>query len=550
MSPSNVRLLVIDPSDADRTRCRSALERGTDWRMHWRMETSLNAGLRALDEDMFDCVMVNLKLPDGDGLSVLPAAQKRIVPPAVVVLTGELDETSGVVAIQAGAQDFVRKHQITQNLPRAVRYALERKRLESKLRQANERLQSLSEHDELSGLLNRRGLDAGMAIERRRAQRDGSNLVGLLIDIDEFKAVNDAEGHAVGDLVIRQVARHILLACRVTDHAARVGGDEFAVVLPDVTIAEARNVAERIRLLVNTRPVNYQGREIASSVSIGVSSLPAADLSAHSLLQHTRFALSQSKRGGRNRVSIGNTRRKSATCPPVPDNSSDTHRQLRRRRLVVKALPVVDLTDGRVVARDYTLTTANRSQVSTDAMFAAALNEDRLVEMDLEYFRVRIAAAENGDLAPCHFSLFPDTILSDRSEELQAPLLQFCKQRTAYISISASMIPSDHFLLAAKIEQLGRAGARLEIIDVGGNRGALDAIVELKPEVVRLSPVMLADLHQPARRRQVRRTVGLLKALGCTVVAEDIESDAQRRTLLELGVRFGTGHVAFFEMSE
>ena len=334
MAIPTIRVLVVDPSDDDRRRCVMVLESFSNWHISAREETTLEGARRALDEDLFECVLVNKTMPDGEGIELLADTQARISPPAVVVMTDPDDESSGVVAIQSGAQDCVKKNQLAADLPRAVRYALERKRLEDKLRKANERLQTLTEHDELTGLLNRRGLDAGLIIERRRAQRDGTSIIALLIDIDKFKETNDKEGHAVGDLVIRQVARHLLLACRVTDHAARVGGDEFALVLPDVSLPEARNVAERVRLLVNTRPAVVNGRQIDTTVSIGISEVPAPNLDTSALLRHCRFALTHSKKAGRDRVSFGSVQRRASQPSRVnePSISDVTHQRRRGAR--------------------------------------------------------------------------------------------------------------------------------------------------------------------------------------------------------------------------
>jgi len=541
---NTIRVLLVAGASRDRTICRQAVDGVTQWHVVWHEADSISQGSTALRESSFDCIVVDRTLPDGDGLTLLDEARQRIAPPAVVVITDRVDENSGVIAIQNGAQDYVNKDEIGKNLGRSIRYALERQRLEDRLRKATERLLSLSEHDELTGLLNRRGLDTAMSLEGRRAKREGTAVIGLLIDLDDFKLVNDQHGHAVGDKVIRQVARQLLLACRVTDHAARVGGDEFALVLPDVTLAEARNVAERIRLLVNNEPVRHNGIQIKASVSIGIAPIPPEGLNTTALLKQCRFALRHSKSGGRNRVSLSSTARRPSRSNMRELTASQVQRAFVRRPLRVHAAPIVELENGRVVAREYTLRTTESANITVDELFANALNEGNLVGIDLDYFRIRLDEAETGDRRPCHLSLFPETVLSEHIEEIVAPLMRFCRDGEIRVGLTAGLIPVEHGMLESRIEQLRKAGARLEILDIGGSRGALDGVVALHPDFVRLSADLIADIDQTSRARQVLRIVRLLKALGCTVIADDVQTDVQRRALLGVGVRLGTGAIA------
>lgn len=173
-------------------------------------------------------------------------------------------------------------------------------------------VQRLAETDPLTGLVNRRILDEALAREVARSHRTGASLGVVLIDIDHFKAVNDSHGHQAGDDVLRRVGAAVRSVARATDIAARFGGEEFAVLLPECTIEEAVEVAERLR-----RAVALPTTGVAVTASAGVTVLSGADADPHRLVALADEALYRAKRGGRDRVEIG------SPPPPRPPARSD-----------------------------------------------------------------------------------------------------------------------------------------------------------------------------------------------------------------------------------
>ena len=171
------------------------------------------------------------------------------------------------------------------------------------LRQANHRLTRLSEIDALTRVLNRRAVHARLLAELKRAQRDGSTVALLMLDLDHFKRVNDSFGHAAGDRVLRRVGRHLRRMARATDSAGRIGGEEFLVVLPATGAADAQSFAERLRIAIATRPANAAVPHV--TVSIGVLVLLMPDPSEmEEGLRLVDGALYRAKAEGRNRVCL------------------------------------------------------------------------------------------------------------------------------------------------------------------------------------------------------------------------------------------------------
>jgi diguanylate cyclase (GGDEF)-like protein len=155
-------------------------------------------------------------------------------------------------------------------------------------------------HDALTGLPNRRLLDDRLGQALHAARRRSRQLAVLLMDVDNFKQVNDALGHAGGDAVLREVGLRLARCVRKPDTVARHGADEFAVVLTDLQGKEGcRLVAERL-LRVMTEEIRATGRPVTLAVSVGISVFPADAGDAEALLRNAGAALAQAKQAGPN----------------------------------------------------------------------------------------------------------------------------------------------------------------------------------------------------------------------------------------------------------
>lgn len=178
--------------------------------------------------------------------------------------------------------------------------------MERSLRESNATLEKLSTTDELTGLVNRRGIMAAFEREWLRARRNHEPLTVLMCDVDDFKLYNDLYGHPAGDRVLRRIAGVFAQAAqRASDAVARIGGEEFLMVLPGVSSGDGVLLAERVRAQVQALGIVHADSRVAPVVttSIGVATLlPDDTLSANLLLVRADEALYRAKVGGRNRV--------------------------------------------------------------------------------------------------------------------------------------------------------------------------------------------------------------------------------------------------------
>lgn len=174
----------------------------------------------------------------------------------------------------------------------------------SNLQKKNDELQQLSITDGLTGLYNRKHIMDLFDLEMTRSRRHDNGLAVLMLDIDHFKTVNDTYGHQVGDRVMQQVAELLDQAVRDCDHVGRYGGEEFLMVLPDISIQDAAMVAERIRQSVAQLRCGGEKERFSVTISIGLSGYPIDGDNTESLLKSADNALYQAKADGRNCVVV------------------------------------------------------------------------------------------------------------------------------------------------------------------------------------------------------------------------------------------------------
>ena len=177
-------------------------------------------------------------------------------------------------------------------------------------------MKEIAVRDQLTGLLNRRGFGEQGAQAYATARRSNRPVSVIMTDIDRFKFINDEHGHAAGDDALCHFARILSAGRRAEDILARVGGEEFALVLPGTTLESATNIADDLRDLVDSSPIRVDGQSMPMTASFGVATLSDKDTCLTDMVVRADRALYRSKRAGRNRVDL-----ESSQIMRAPDGS-------------------------------------------------------------------------------------------------------------------------------------------------------------------------------------------------------------------------------------
>lgn len=297
--------------------------------------------IRRLAENAFDAVLLDLGLPDAHELEALNQVSNAAPQLPIVVLTGRENETLAVQAMRRGAQDYLVKGWSSGRvLVRSIRYAIERKRTE-------QHISHLAYHDPLTDLPNRLLLQDRLNHSLAHARRRSEMLAVVFIDLDLFKAINDTLGHTSGDELLVQVAGRLRGCIRESDTAARIGGDEFALVISEILrFEDAPRLAERVSATFNS-PFRLAGQETHVSASIGISLYPTHGQDAETLLRNADAAMYQVKKRGRNHLRFHTELMNGS--PQWLARGADLRRALEQDELRVHYQPQMNLESGNII---------------------------------------------------------------------------------------------------------------------------------------------------------------------------------------------------------
>lgn len=293
MFPSRLTVLIIEDDPDDARLVRELLLCAQFDTFAATVAERLGSALEQLAARPFDLILLDLSLPDSQGLDALAQIRLHAADTPIIVFTGHDDDMTGVQAVQAGAQDYLVKGEVAGRLlVRAIRYAIERNRMQLALRDA-------SWVDELTGLYNRRGFMALAAQHYKLIQRMQKGLLLLYVDLDGLKSINDRYGHPAGDEALRTTSNILQKTFRSSDVMARIGGDEFAILVLGAAAGNAVHLTRR--LLENVDKCNQQGT-LACKLSMSVGAVEiesSAPLAVDAWLAEADQAMYRDKQGKR-----------------------------------------------------------------------------------------------------------------------------------------------------------------------------------------------------------------------------------------------------------
>lgn len=270
--------------------------------------SSRDEAMNAVRFDKPDLMLINAGMESYDGLRL--CSEIRSSPQArnasIVLMVDHGDYKTIAAALDLGANDYVTRPLDENELVARMRSQMRRKFFADQLRDNVHNSLKMAVTDPLTGLYNRRYAMPHMQALMERSDVETNPLSAALLDIDHFKSVNDTYGHGVGDEVLKEFAQRIRQSVRGVDLTARIGGEEFLIVMPETGTAAASVVAERLRACIAAKPfkVTHEVGSIDVTVSVGVSSVRDPSEKPEAVLERADVALYRSKNTGRNRVTL------------------------------------------------------------------------------------------------------------------------------------------------------------------------------------------------------------------------------------------------------
>jgi two-component system, cell cycle response regulator len=253
------------------------------------------------EEHSYDLILLDLQMPGLNGFQVMKGLKEIEQGGYLPVLALTAQPSFKIAALEAGARDFISKPFDLPEMYQRIHNMLEVRLLYKELAAYSQQQQELALHDALTGLPNRRLLEDRIATTLQHAARNRGKAAIMYLDLDGFKQINDTHGHAVGDEILKMAAARLVGGSRKEDTVARVGGDEFVIVLGAVSgLADAEEPAAKLMEAI-AEPYRVDGLTLRLSTSIGISVYPDDAKSVEALIGMADSALYRAKRAGKNR---------------------------------------------------------------------------------------------------------------------------------------------------------------------------------------------------------------------------------------------------------
>jgi diguanylate cyclase (GGDEF)-like protein/PAS domain S-box-containing protein len=410
----------------------------------------------------------------------------------------------------------------------------ERKALEARLTH-----QAL--HDGLTHLPNRALFLDRLEIALRRGERDGSPVSVLFLDVDHFKAINDARGHEVGDGVLTAMAKRLAALVRPGDTAARFGGDEFTILCEGADASEARLVAERIAEAIEAPITLPNQSDIRLRASIGIATAVSSAMTAEMLLRDADMAMYAAK-GTDVRIELFEERLRSRTDARI-NHEQELTRALDRGELELHYQPLASLTEdsGRSVEFEALVRWRHPQRgLLLPATFIPLAEESGLIAA-VDRWVLQRACADVAAIGRAGTKVWVNMSLRSLSElhlveQVETSLATAGLPATSLgLELTESAVGERGEQMRTVVERLRGLGVELAADDFGTGYSSLSSLIERPVDVLKIDQSFISTLPSTDSVAVVRAIVAMAAALGLATVAEGVEEDAQLTALRDLG---------------
>ena len=430
-----------------------------------------------------------------------------------------------------------------------LRQSLQRQ--QQRIEEDQRALKRQADTDALTGLPNRHLLTDRLSQAVLHARRQGRIMALLMLDLDRFKAINDSLGHGAGDEVLKEAGRRLSACLREADTVARVGGDEFVVLLSDVgseqdVVRVAHKLVESMRL-----PVLVQGQGLLVALSVGAALFPRDGEAPEELLQRADTAMYRQKRSGGNGVSTYTPAMLDAVRHRL-DMEQALRLALQQQTLKVHYQPIVDLARGEVVAAEALARWPRGDSTWTSPAEFIPLAEETGLILPLGRWVLAQACAQAlawqraGKGIPVSVNVSALQLGREEAVQEVVDALQEsgCPPELLQIEVTESAVMADPEHARRVLEALHARGVLTALDDFGTGHSSLSQLRALPVRKIKIDQSFVRDLasKNPVDRQFVDLIIGLADKLGLPCVAEGIETEEQAELLRAMGCTQGQGY--------
>jgi diguanylate cyclase (GGDEF)-like protein len=540
-----VHVLYLEDSEADAALVEALLAEGGIACTLTRVETP-KAFAAALEAGGFHLILSDNTLPSYDGLSALARARERCPDTPFIFVSATLGEETVIESLKAGATDYVLKERLSRLVP-AVRRALAEAAARAENKRHEERLHQLAFYDPITALPNRALLEDRLRTALARASRAAGGVALLFMDLDRFKAVNDSLGHPAGDALLREVAERLPRCLREADTAARWGGDEFIVLIPDLpgdreTAAEAVAVViEKVQAAL-AKPALLEGQEVEVSTSIGVTLYPWDGSNVTDLIKRADTAMYQAKDRGRNTYQFFAEAMDAAARERL-FLGNELRRALRRGELALHYQPQIQTRDYRIVGAEALLRWKHpeRDWISP-AKFIPVAEENGQIHAigrwvieevlgQIKHWMALGFSVPRIDVNVSPRQLTDPSFVHTLSELLSTYSLP--PQCLGLELTEGTMVEERTLVAVTAVSQLG---VGLAVDDFGTGYSSLGYLRRFPLDTLKIDQSFVRGLTAgPSDAALVKAIIAMAKGLCLRIIAEGVETEAQRLLLSQYG---------------
>jgi diguanylate cyclase (GGDEF)-like protein len=532
-----LQLLLIEGSSADEALVVRALT-AAGYAVHHQCVHTAAALTEALERQPWDVAIVDDTVPAVPIVMALELIDQRDAELPCIVLSGVSGEDAAVAAMRIGARDYILKSRV-ERLASSVARELAEAGARRERRRVERRLAHLAYHDALTELPNRLLLHDRLAQALRVANRTGSSLTLMILDLNGFKEINDTLGHHAGDRVLQCVASRVRGMLREADTVARLGGDEFAIVLPVTDVDGALLTAQKVLYEIE-QPCVIDRRPLSVHASLGIACFPEQGTTAEALLQRADVAMYVAKSEG-----IG-------IAVYAPDQDSHTRRRLTliselrtgldENQFVVEYQPIVHLPTNVVTAVEALVrwNHPRQGRVMPDAFINLAEQTGLINPLTTIVLETAIREWSQPPSVPpltVAVNLSPRTLQDPSLPQRIADMLAVygAAPQSLALEITENILMSDPVRSMDCLTRLHEMGVRIVIDDFGTGYSSLSYLRRLPVDELKIDRSFIASLLAGPDDVIVRSTIDLAHNLGLRVVAEGVESDQVQARLMALG---------------